>query len=221
MKKPNMLYPGLLILAVFLSAALYSCRGEGRGAADAGEPFRNAGRQAPGAPELITDAGQLPGILDYEGQFLQAARWPGEGSTYYAIVSKYEQGEFFSPSRVSRLNIYLFEIDEGQVAGRRAFQAEAPNNFSKVELLGDRSQAIRLPSVGIAFSIVYSVCPENAGPCSLFSSVIGAEGKYDFQVQEDVEPSVYLEARQSMMAGIPEDVQQHMLEQLFEYKNVE
>ena len=38
--------------------------------------------------------------------------------------------------------------------------------------------------------------------------------KTDFQVLEDVEKAVYLEAQETMMAGIPNDVRQHMLEQL-------
>ena len=60
------------------------------------------------------------------------------------------------------------------------------------------------------------VNPDGEDPCSIYSNVIGAGGKYDFQVMENVEKAVYLEARGAMMAGIPEDVQQHMIEQLFE-----
>ncbi len=201
-------------LPLFLFTLLFSCRGNG------GQQKETGGQQEaellpPTTQGLITHAGQLPEAADYEGQFLQAAQWAGQSSTWYAVVSKYEQGEFFTPNWASRLNIYLFEIGGGQVATRRAFQAEAPNNYSMVELKGDRSQLITLPSTGTAYSIVYSICPDGEDPCSIYSSVIGAGGKYDFQVMENVEQAVYLEAQDAMMADIPEDVREHMMEQLF------
>lgn len=201
-------------LVLFLSVALFSCQSNGSRQDTTGEqpPLQPA---PPTSEGVINYAGQLPDVIDYEGQFLQAAQWPGQGSSFYILVSKFEQGEFFSPSWISRLNIYLFEIGGGQIVTRRAFKAEAPNTYSTVELKGGQSQLINLPSLGTAFSIVYSICPDGEDPCSIFSSVIGADGKYDFQVLEDVEKAVYLEAQETMMAGIPNDVRQHMLEQLF------
>lgn len=202
------------LLALFLATALFSCQG------NIGQQHETGGQQEteplpPPTQGLITHAGQLPEVIDYEGQFLQAAQWAGQGSTWYSVVSKYEQGEFFTPNWASRLNMYLFEIGNGQALTRRAFQAEAPNTYSMVELKGDRSQLATLPSTGTAYSIVYSICPDGEDPCSIYSSVIGAGGKYDFQVMENVKKEVYLEARDAMMAGIPEDVWEHMMEQLW------
>lgn len=210
MKKTNAFY----LVALLLSATLFSCQGNHRQPGGDNEPPQNETPSAD-ARSLITDAGQLPDIVDYEGDFQQAAQWPGQGSNYYAIVSKLEQGDFFSPSWSSQLNFYLFEVGGGQIISRRAFKAESPNIYSTVNLKGGQSQLANLPSMGTAFSVVYSICPDGEDPCSVFSSVIGTDGKYDFQVLEDVDQAVYLEAQEAMMAGIPKDVQKHMLEQLF------
>ena len=210
MKKTNAFY----LVSLLLSAILFSCQGTNRQPGGDNEPQQNETPPAD-AQGLITDAGQLPDIIDYEGNFQQAARWPGQGSNYYAIVSKLEQGDFFSPSWSSRLNFYLFEVNGGQIISRRAFQAESPNIYSTVDIKGGQSQLVSLPSMGTAFSVVYSICPDGEDPCSIFSSVIGTDGKYDFQILENVGRAVYLEAQDAMMAGIPEDVRQHMLKQLF------
>jgi len=210
MKIRNVCY----LLALFLPAALFSCRGDGGRQNNTGAPQQNAPLPL-NKQGLITHAGLLPEIIDYEGQFRQAAQWPGQGSTWYAIASYYEQGESFTPSRVSRLNIYLFEIGAGQVLSRRAFRAEAPNDHSSIDLKPGHSQVVSLPSTGTAFSIAYTTCPEGGGACSFHSSVIGEQAKYDFQVLEGVGKSVYFDERAKMMEGIPEDVQEHILEQLF------
>ncbi|MCO6492712.1 MAG: hypothetical protein J5I98_30115 [Phaeodactylibacter sp.] len=203
-------------IALSLSLAFVACQGNKPAGTDAGTQQQDNAEAAPGGQQLIADPGLLPGIINYEGEFRQAARWPGEGTTFYAVVSKYEQGEFFTPTWVSRLNIYLFELAGQQLVSRRAFRAEAPNIYSKASLKAEKSKVVGLPSTGPAFSIVYAICPDGEDPCSIYSNVIGAGGKYDFQVMENVEKAVYLEARGAMMAGIPEDVQQHMIEQLFE-----
>lgn len=208
--------PVVYTIFLFLSVAVVSCQANATEGKDAGKQEQNGENPTPGGQELIADPGQLPGIIDYEGEFRQAARWPGEGTTFYAVVSKYEQGEFFTPTWVSRLNIYLFELAGQQLVSRRAFRAEVPNIYSEASLKAEKSKIVGLPSTGPAFSIVYTICPDGEDPCSIYSNVIGAGGKYDFQVMENVEKAVYLEARGAMMAGIPEDVQQHMIEQLFE-----
>ncbi|MCB0554054.1 MAG: hypothetical protein KDD02_10920 [Phaeodactylibacter sp.] len=171
-----------------------------------------------GQPLVFTDAGQLPAGVSFEGKFLQGARWESQGVTYYGLVSKYEQGEFFSPGWVSRLHIYLYEILNGQVASRKAFEAEAPNIYSEASLNEDRTKVVNLPSIGSAFSIVYSICPDGEDPCTVYSTVIGDKGKYDFQVMDNVDKNIYFYSRDEIMEGIPEDVQVHMLEQLFPEK---
>lgn len=204
------------LIALSLSLVFVSCQGNTPAGTDAAAQEQNNAQAAPVRQGLIADPGQLPGIIQYEGEFRQAARWPGEGTTFYAVVSKYEQGEFFTPTWVSRLNIYLFELAGQQLVSRRAFRAEAPNIYSEASLKAEKSKVVGLPSTGPAFSIVYAICPDGEDPCSIYSNVIGAGGKYDFQVMENVEKAVYQEARDAMMAGIPEDVQQHMIKQLFE-----
>ena len=79
----------------------------------------------------------------------------------------------------------------------------------------DRSRIVSLPSMGTAFSIVYSICPDGNDPCGFFSNVIGVDSKYDLQVVENVGKEVYVEAQDAMMSGVPQDVREHMLEQLF------
>lgn len=171
-----------------------------------------------GQPLVFTDASQLPTGVSFEGKFLQAARWESQGVTYYGLVSKYEQGEFFSPGWVSRLHIYLYEILNGQVSSRKAFEAEAPNIYSEASLNEDRTKVANLPSIGPAFSIVYSICPDGEDPCTVYSTVIGDKGKYDFQVMDNVDEAIYFDSRDEIMEGIPEDVQVHMLDQLFPEK---
>ena len=202
-------WPGLLLSCLLLMTGLTNCQSKNK------PENGTAQSSGPESSGLISSPEQLPDILDYEGEFQQAAQWPGQGSTHYAIISKYQQGEFFSPSWASRLNIYLFELSQGQVISRRAFQAEASNNYSETSLKPGKSKLVNLPSMGQAFSFVYSICPDGEDPCSLFSSVVGQEGKYDFQVIEQVDEEVYRQAEESMMANIPKDIRQHMFEQIF------
>lgn len=221
MKKANNFFLKPFILVFFISSLALSCKsdaGKQEGETRGQEPPATAADAAPqAAPGLISNAGQLPGLIDYEGEFQQGATWPGPGqkSVCYAVVSKYEQGEFFSPGWVSRLNIYFFELTSGQITSRRSFQAEAPNIYSEASLLKERSQVIGLSSMGTAYSIVYSICPDGEDPCTFYCSVIGEGAKYDFQVKEDVDKSVYFEEQAAIMEGIPDDVQQHILKQLF------
>ncbi len=211
MKMKPHFFIGILVVCTGLLLALGACRDKPTG------PTKAQNGQAAAAVEdlLFEDAGQLPTGLSFEGTFLQGARWQSPDATYWAAVSKYEEGTFFSPGWVSRLNIYLYEMRGEQLAGRTSFQVEAPNIYSVASLEEGKSQLASFSSIGKAFSIVYSICPDGEDPCSIYASVLNRAGKYDFQVQADVDPEVYLENRAVMMQGVPDEVQEHFVKQLF------
>jgi hypothetical protein len=103
----------------------------------------------------------------------------------------------------------------GQLAGMTSVEAAAPNAKSKARLEAGKSHLVDFSSIGKALSFVYTICPDGGGACAIYASVLNRAGKYDFQVQSDIAPEVYLENQALMMQGIPADVQPHLLGQLF------
>jgi hypothetical protein len=211
MKMKLHFFIGTLIVCSGLVFTLGGCRDKPTGPA-----ITQNGQAAAAAEDLLfEDASQLPAGLSFEGAFLQGARWQSPDATYWAAVSKHEEGAFFSPGWVSRLNIYLYEMRGEQLAGRTSFQVVAPNIYSVASLEGGKSQLANFSSIGKAFSIVYSICPDGEDPCSIYATVFNRSGKYDFQVQSGIDPAVYIDNRAVMMQGVPEEVQAHFLKQLF------
>lgn len=205
-----------LAAACFFTLFLLSCSNQPSGQDKQPEEQGGmAGGAQPEAGAIFTGPGLIPAGAVFEGQFLQGVRWESQGAGFYGLVSKYEQGEFFTQGWASRLHLYLYELRNGQISGRKAFVAEAPNIYSQTSLFPERTRLVNLPSLGQALSVAYSICPDGEDPCTLYASVFNEKAKYDFQVMENVDKAIYFESRTEIMAGIPEDVQVHLLEQLF------
>ncbi|MCB9273164.1 MAG: hypothetical protein H6564_03940 [Lewinellaceae bacterium] len=203
----------LLFAAYAMAVSLSACKGNAPQAE--GQQILPPKATAPEPGVVFTDASLLPPGVVFDGQFLQGVHWEEQGSSYYGLVSKYQQGEFFKPGWVSRLHLYLFELNNGQVISHKAFVAEAPNIYSEAGLNAERTKVVNLPSLGQAIALTYSICPDGEDPCTFYATVFNDKGKYDFQAMENVDKAVYFEARADIMQGIPDDVQLQLLAQLF------
>lgn len=207
------LFIGTLLACACL--ALSACRQSPAGQEGAAETPPGAVPLPPAEDLLFEDASELPPALRFEGDFLQGARWQGRDAVYWAVISKYEQGTVGTAGWASRLNIYLYEMRGGQLAGMTSVEAAAPKLNSRARLEAGKSRLEDFSSIGKALSFVYTICPDGGGACAIYASVLNRAGKYDFQVQSDIAPEVYLENQAVMMQGIPADVRPHLLEQLF------